>query len=72
MSQLYTKDLLFTKIYPMKTKSEAADTLPAFIHEVGTPNVLHSDNAKELTQGRLKAPCNDYSIPCTLSEPYSP
>ena len=52
MAQLYTNDVDFTKAFPMKTKSEAPDTLVAFMQDVGIPSALHSDDAKELTQGR--------------------
>jgi ribosomal protein L31E len=29
-------------------------------------------DAKEITEGKFKQLCSDYSIPCTLAEPYSP
>jgi hypothetical protein len=72
MAQIYTNDLSFTKVYPMQAKSDVADTLSAFIHEVGIPHALHSDDAKELMHGSFKQLCKDYSIPCTYTEPYSP
>ncbi len=56
----------------MHTKSKAADTLQALIHDIGIPHALHSDDAKEITHGRFKALCRDYNIPCTQTEPYSP
>jgi hypothetical protein len=67
MAQLYTNDLLFTRIYPMKLKSETADTLQALIHEIGIPHAIHSDDAKEIMHGKFKSLCSDYSIPCTLT-----
>jgi len=45
MAQLYINDLSFTKVYSMKQKSEVADTLSKFIHDVGIPHALHSDDA---------------------------
>lgn len=36
----------------MQSKSEVSETLNAFIHEVGIPYELHSDNAKELMEGK--------------------
>jgi hypothetical protein len=72
MAQLYIDDIGFRKIYTMKTKGETADTLSAFIHKIGIPHAIHSDDAKELTQGRFRSICKDYSIPCTSAEPYSP
>jgi len=56
----------------MHAKSETADTLSSFIHDVGIPHVLHSDDAKELLHGPFKQLCKDYGIPCTYTEPYSP
>jgi hypothetical protein len=32
MAQLYINDLTFAKVYPMKLKSQTADTLSTFIH----------------------------------------
>jgi hypothetical protein len=72
MAQIYINEIMFTRIYPMHTKSEAADTLQALIHDIGIPHALHSDDAREITQGCFKALCRDYSIPCTQTEPYSP
>jgi len=72
MAQIYTNDLAFTRVYPMKLKSQAHKTLSAFIHEVGIPSSLHSDDAKELMQGKFRDLCKDYHIPCTYTEPHSP
>jgi IS30 family transposase len=56
----------------MKLKSQAHESLSAFIHEVGIPSSLHSDDAKELMQGKFKDLCKEFHIPCTYTEPYSP
>ncbi len=72
MAQIFINDLNFSKVYPMQAKSETSDTLKAFIHDVGIPHTLHSDDAKELMQGAFKQVCKDYNIPCTYTEPYSP
>jgi hypothetical protein len=53
MAQVYTNDINFTKLLPMKKKSEAPDTLVQFMQDIGIPSHLHSDDAKELTQGRM-------------------
>ncbi len=70
--QLYINDLSFTKIYLVKLKSEAPHTLSAFIHDVGIPHSIHSDDAPELMHGKFHALCQDYSIPTTYTEPHSP
>jgi len=72
MAQIYTNDIAFTRVYPMRLKSQAHETLSAFIHEVGVPSSLHSDDAKELMEGKFKDLCKDFHIPCTYTEPYSP
>lgn len=53
MGQMYTNDVIFSKFYPMHQKGEATDTLVAFMQDIGIPAGLHSDNAKELTQGQI-------------------
>jgi hypothetical protein len=37
----------------MKTKAEAPDPLVQFVQDIGIPLHLHSNVAKELTQGRM-------------------
>jgi len=72
MAQIYTNDVHFTKIFPLKTKSEAPDSLVQFMQDVGIPSHLHSDDAKELTQGRMGDITRKCWIKATQSEPYSP
>jgi len=57
---------------PMRLKSKAANTLRCSIHDVGIPQTLHNNNAKELMQGKWRKVCNDYSINTTYTEPHSP
>jgi hypothetical protein len=54
MGQMYTNDIHFSKFYPMQRKSQAPDTLVSFMQDIGIPSDLHSDDAKELFQGRMK------------------
>ncbi len=56
----------------MKTKSEAPDTLIKLMQDIGIPSHLHSDDAKELMQGRIGDIICKAWIKATLSEPYSP
>ena len=72
MAQIFTSDLAFTKVYPMKLRSQTHEALSAFIHEVGIPSSIHSDDAKELMMGKFKELCKEFHIPCTYTEPYSP
>jgi hypothetical protein len=70
--QLYINDLQFSKFYPMKNKGDVSDTLAAFIHDVGIPHIIHSDDAQELMHGKFRSLCKEYGIPSTFTEPHSP
>ena len=72
MGQMYTNDVHFMKFYPMQWRSDAPDTLVIFMQDIGIPSELHSDDAKELTLGRMGELVKKYWIKGTQSEPYSP
>jgi hypothetical protein len=69
---MYTNDVHFSKFFPMKRKAEAPDTLMAFMQDVGIPSALHSDDAKELTEGKMSQIMKEFWIKPSNSEPYSP
>ena len=71
-AQLYCNKAGYIKIYSMKSKSQAHDTLTTFIHEVGVPTHLHSDYAKEIFEGEMAKKMKRYEIRNTLNEPHSP
>jgi len=56
----------------MRLKSETPNALKCFIRDVGIPQTIHSDNAKELMQGEWKKICNEFMITTTYTEPHSP
>jgi hypothetical protein len=72
MAQLCINDLTFIKVYPMKAKSEAMDTLRKFIQDMDIPHALHSDDALELMQGKFKQTCKKFGIGTTYTELYRP
>ncbi len=72
MAQIYTNDHGYSKVYPMKLRSQAHETLSQLIHEVGIPSAILSDDAPELMKGRFKDLCKEFHIPCNYTEPYSP
>jgi len=72
MGQMYTNDVDFSKFYPMRRKGEVADTLIAFMQDIGIPSGLHNDNAKELAQGRVAEIAKEFWVKVSQSEPYSP
>ncbi|MGH7954978.1 MAG: hypothetical protein ACREOZ_03370, partial [Gloeomargaritales cyanobacterium] len=68
--QIYVNDLEFVRFIPMRSKSEAGDSLAEFIQDIGIPLELHTDNAKEETLGRWKNVRLDNQIKQTETEPY--
>jgi transposase len=72
MAQLFVNDVKYLRIMPMRKKSEAGLALLELIQDIGIPSALHTDGAKELTQDRWKAVCDEYGIKQTITEPYSP
>ncbi len=48
------------------------DALIQFMQDIGIPSDLHSDDAKELTQGRMGELLRKFWIRGSQSEPYSP
>jgi hypothetical protein len=72
MGQIFTNDVNFSMFYPMKRKSEAPDALVNFMQDIGIPCELHSDDAKELTEGKMGGLLQKFWIKGTQSEPYSP
>jgi hypothetical protein len=73
-AQVYTNGKGFDRIYPMKDKKGASvdHTLVSFIHDVGIPQTLVSDGAKEELLGAVNATCRRYHIQQKQTVPYSP
>ena len=69
---MFTNGHGFDLFYPWKKKSEHPDKLMQFIHDVGVPQVMISDGAPELTDGRTKEVCQEYRIKQKHSVAYSP
>jgi hypothetical protein len=69
---IYTNGLGYDRIYPWKKKADHADTIMDFIHDVGVPQILVTDNAPEEVLGRAKETCRTYRISQQVSVPYSP
>ena len=62
----------YTKVYHMENKSEAPNALGRFVNDVGVPQQILTDNAKELKFGEWKKMCNKYYIIQQFTEPHSP
>ena len=51
-AQVYVTDQLYSRVYPMKSKADAFVTLNDFAHNVGIPNPIITDNAREETDAQ--------------------
>ncbi len=71
-AQVYTTPIRFSKFYPVKSKSQAPETLMSFIHEVGCPSDLINDGALEECAGEMKKIIKTHHIRHRVTEPYSP
>ena len=69
--QLFTNKGGFVRIYPIVDKSLAYSTLQRFLHEVGVPSTLMTDNAPELIQGEWKRLCKRNNVHMKFTEPHS-
>ena len=66
-------NLRFSHIVPMKSKSLVGNALKEFLEDKGFPTVMHTDGAKELTQGCWQEILSQHGgIKQTFAEPYSP
>ena len=72
-SQVFTNDVDYVKVIPMKTKSEAGNALSTLFEDVGMPTHIHTDGVKEMTLGTWKKVREQHGgVKQTRSEPYSP
>jgi hypothetical protein len=69
---LFTNGFRYNRFYPWQLKSEHADALMQFIHDVGVPQTLISDNAKEEILGRGRDTCTKYRINVKTTVPHCP
>jgi hypothetical protein len=59
---VYTNGLGYDRFYPWVRKAEHGDTIMSFIHDVGIPHTLISDNALEEVSSRCRETCRRYRI----------
>jgi len=70
--QLFVTPFGFTKFVPMKNKGEAPLALQELIQDIGIPQHIHTDGAKEMVLGNMKKTCNEYGIKMSQTEKASP
>ena len=71
-AQIYVNDIDYRRVFSMKTRGRAAQSLLVFISDVKIPSALHTDNAGMLTEIEWKRVREVHQIVQTLTEPYSP
>ena len=71
-AQLFVSDQEFSKIYPMKSKSDAYDQLNCFVREFGIPQTLISDNAGEELGEEWQQVKKAFLMVQQTTKPYSP
>jgi hypothetical protein len=72
-AQVWTNGEGFCLFYPMRSKSEAPETIWQTVQSLqGIPEVLITDNAAEQTSLKWTEQTNSYKITCKTVEPYSP
>ena len=70
---IFVNNLGFLHIIPMKSKSQAGNALTEFFEDKGVPTVMHTDGAKEFTQGHWQEILSQHGgIKQTFAEPFSP
>jgi hypothetical protein len=69
---VFTDGLGFDNFFPWTKKSSQPDALMEFIHTVGIPNTIVSDNALEVTHGRSGEIMQEYRINLQTTVPHSP
>ena len=69
---IFTNTLGFKKFFPLVSEAEGKKTMTDFIHMVGIPPSIHSDDAKVFQFGEFHKTCRKYNVLQTFTEPYSP
>jgi hypothetical protein len=70
--QIFTTNFGFTKFVPLKSKGDAAEALQEFIMDIGIPEQIHTDGAKEMTLGNWRKTCREHSVKMSNTEKYPP
>ena len=71
-AQIYCTNDGWSRVYPMKSKSEAHETLGLLFATEGVPHTMISDGAKEETLGEFKRKASQADCRIKATEPYSP
>jgi hypothetical protein len=70
--QLFCNRANYTRCYPIKKKEHAWHALDRFLHEVGVPSEMLTDEAVELVRAEWARTCRKHKIYQVTTEPHSP
>ena len=70
-AQIFATPFHFVRAFPMKHRKLAHESLDEFFQQVGIPQVIIPDNAKELTQGEFRKKCKRAQCPIHPIEAYT-
>lgn len=71
-AQVYSTSFGWTRFHPLKTKSEAHESLSLLFKRDGVPPRLITDNAQEEQRGEFGRKCREADCHLVSTEPYSP
>ena len=71
-AQVFATPFQFVRVFPMTSKKDAHFALDDFFQQVGVPQVMIPDNAKELTEGDFLKKCRRAQCPVHPIEAYTP
>lgn len=71
IASVFTNGKGYDLVYPIRTKGEHSIAFMKMIHDLGVPQTVVSDGAKELMLGRAKEIANEYRVETKATVPYS-
>ena len=71
-AQVFSTAEGWTRVYPMKKKSEAHEALSLLHQREGVPNVMVMDGSKEQLLGKFCHKCRQAGSHVKQTEPYTP
>ena len=71
-AQIYCTDFGWTRAYPMKAKSEAHHTLSTLFKDIGVPETMVMDGAKEQILGDFRKKAKEANCRIKQIEPHTP
>ena len=71
-AQVFATRFGWTRVFPMKKKSDAHEALSLLAQRDGVPPVMVMDGSKEQTMGKFRKKCREFGTHVKQTEPHSP